>query len=74
MQANVDIDIVQLHSICPAGDKDIVGFCGAFSWKRNRLSPLDNDTYSPNTIVYGYSWFTTEEGKKGLDILVGDDW
>lgn len=75
--AGEDIDIVQLHLLDVIGideNKDIVGFCGAFEWKNNTLAPLDGDSYNPGVLVYGYRWFTTEDGKRGLDILVGDDW
>lgn len=75
--ANRDIPCVQLHStqVYECGDKQgIVGFCGAFSWEDNELTPLDRDSYSKNTPVYGYAWFTDNEGRRCLDILVGDEW
>lgn len=74
MQADNDIDVVQLHSIEPCGD-DIVGFCGQCTWKDNVLSPLDGDTYYDTMLVYGYEWWSNEEEgvKRGLDILV-EDW
>jgi len=70
MQANVDAKVVQLHSIELCGENDIVGFCGVFSWKNNKLTSLDGDCYSDETPVYGYSWFRDEEGDECLDILV----
>lgn len=72
MQANIDIKEVQLHSVELCGENDIVGFCGAFSWVNNILTPLDGDSYSENTLVYGYSWFEDADGNKCLDILVGE--
>ena len=73
--ADSDIDLVQLYSIQPAGD-DIVGFCGACIWKNNTLTPADGDSYTKDMLVYGYDWFTNEdEGiKRGLNILVGEEW
>ena len=75
MQADNDIDVVQLHDIYPCGDNEIVGFCGICSWKDNILTSLDGDSYTDEMLVYGYSWFTNEEEgiTKGLDILV-EDW
>lgn len=75
---DIDIDVVQLHSIelIRVNEKqcDIVGFCGAFSWKNNLIQPLDGDTYWADMYIYGYEWFDTDDGGKGLDILVGNDW
>lgn len=73
MQAGNDIEVVQLHSIASCGEDDVVGFCGAFSWINNTLTPLDHDSYSEETLVYGYNWFTDENGNKCLDILV-EEW
>lgn len=64
---------MQLHSIQPCGDNDIVGFCGVFSWINNVLTPLDHDSYSDETLVYGYSWFKNEISDRCLDILV-EEW
>jgi len=75
--ANRDIPCVQLHSVQVfenSGKQYIIGFCGAFSWEDNVLEPLDGDSYSEDTPVYGYSWFTDEKGRRCLDILVGDEW
>lgn len=74
-----DIDCVQVHStqiISYPGGKDIVGFCGQFSWKNNEIKSLDGDNYSPHMTVFGYEWFENEEEgiQKGIDILVGNDW
>lgn len=74
-----DIDCVQVHStqiISYSGGKDIVGFCGQFSWKDNKIKSLDGDNYSPHMTVFGYTWFENkEEGIKiGVDILIGNDW
>ena len=73
---DTDIQLVQVHSIEPVGDDDIVGFCGVFRWERNHLSPLDGDIYNPDVLVQGYSWFSAEDNPdaKCLDILVGNDW
>lgn len=76
-----DIDYVQVHSIQTYTYKEettkektaIVGFCGAFLWKNNQIVSIDNDTYNPDMIIYGYDWFDYK-GDKALDILVGDDW
>ena len=76
MFAGQDIPCVQLHSIQVCGNedgRDIVGFCGAFKWDGSEAIPLDGDSYTKNTIVYGYSWFM-DENIKCLDILVGEDW
>lgn len=72
MFAGQNIDLVQLHSTEVVFDT-IVGFCGVFQWRDNKLLPLDGDSYSENVIVLGYDWFENN-GKKCLDILVGDDW
>lgn len=74
---NKDIDVVQVHSadIYDVDDhKDIIGFCGQFSWKNNELTSLDHDSYNKKTIVLGYSWWSKKDIPVGLDILVGDDW
>lgn len=73
-----DIDCVQVHStqiVSYPGGKDIVGFCGQFSWEDNEIKSLDGDNYSPHMTVFGYTWFENkEEGIKiGVDILVGDN-
>lgn len=87
-----DWDLVQVHStqVINIGeiesddthtDKyDILGFCGAFSWRDNTLQSLDGDTYNENMLVLGYNEFQgfhtvdTVSNRLGLDILVGDDW
>lgn len=76
---NKNIDVVQLHSTQTydiPGGKDIVGFCGVCEWKNNQLKSLDGDSYTPNMLVLGYSWFSNEEEgvNVGLDILVGENW
>ena len=73
MQADNDIQVVQLHSIESCGENDIVGFCGAFSWINNTLASLDGDSYSDETLVYGYDWFKNMSGDRCLDILV-EEW
>lgn len=73
MFAGQDISCVQTHSTQVVGEGDIVGFCGAFEWKDNKIISLDGDSYSENMTVLGYEWFESE-GKKCLDILVGNDW
>lgn len=68
-----DIDVVQVHLLQTYGDeghKNIVGFSGMFEWRNNTLKSLDADTYDSECLVYGYSWFTTKDNKRGLDILV----
>ena len=73
--ANWNIPCVQLHSTQRYGTPgDIVGFCGSFCWKDNTLTPLDGDRYYADTTVLGFRWFTDKEGRKCLDILVGEDW
>lgn len=63
-----DYNIVQLHSIEPLNDlSDIIGFVGSISWIKNRLTPLDGDSYYPEMLVYGY-----KETGGILDILVKD--
>ena len=68
-----NIDCVQVYSLqtyeCE-GHKDIVGFSGVFEWKNNTLKSIDGDTYNPECLVYGYLWFKTKDGERGLDILV----
>ena len=68
-----DIDLVREHLLQTyelEGRKYIVGFSGIFEWKNNTLKPLDGDIYDPKNLVYGYSWFKTPDGLRGLDILV----
>ena len=71
-----DINLVQVHTATPAGDNDIVGFCGVFEWKDNTLISLDGDSYDENMLVLAYSVFQTPETASGqaMDILVGEDW
>lgn len=71
-----DFDVVQLHStqIIDIGNgiKDIVGFCGAFKWHNNEITPLDGDDYNNNFNVLGFEEFDYEENGmqlKGIDIL-----
>lgn len=76
MFANQNISRVQLYSTQVYGDEneqDIIGFCGCFKWDNNEVTSLDGDSYTKNTTVYGYAWFTNEN-KKCLGILVGEDW
>ena len=68
-----DIDYVREHLLQTyelEGRKYIVGFSGIFEWKNNTLKSLDGDIYDPKNLVYGYSWFKTPDGLRGLDILV----
>ena len=68
-----NFDVVQLHSVKPCGENDIVGFCGAFEWHDNTLTPCDGDSYYSDTLVYGFKEFENVEGwvtYAGLDILV----
>lgn len=71
-------DCVQLHStqiVSYDNDtKDIIGFCGAFSWIDNVVKSLDGDSYNDNFIVVGYKKFESQDGDKCIDVLVGDDW
>ena len=77
---DVDFDVVQLHSTqvyeLKNGEKDIVGFCGLFKWKNNKIKPLDGDSYYDGFAVIGYKKFTNEEDgiNSGIELLVGDDW
>lgn len=72
MFSNKDIPCVQLHSIRMCDDQHILGFCGCFKWENNQIIPLDGDSYSPDELIYGYSWFTDNDNNQCLDILV--DW
>ena len=77
LMAGENIDVVQVNSLQILGNNGyevIIGFCGAFEWKNDTLRPLDGDSYNPATLVYGYEWFTTKDGGRGLEILVGEDW
>ena len=75
MYKNIDIPIVQVHSLAPAGENDIVGFCGAFKWTNNTIDSIDGDTYNEEMMVHGYKWFSSSELETNcLDILVENDW
>lgn len=65
---NCDFGRVEVHSlsICLS---ELVGFCGAFSWVENKITPSDGDSYNPHMIVYGY--LISEDM---LSILVDSDW
>ncbi len=72
-----DQPIIQLHSISFIDNryfKGILGFCGVIKVTDGKIESLDGDTYNENMTVYGYNWWTDKNGRKGLDILVGDDW
>ena len=72
-----DIDYVQVHLLQAYennGYTNIIGFSGVFEWKNNILKPLDGDTYNSECLVYGCQWFKTKDNKRGLDILVNEDW
>lgn len=75
---NENFDCVQLHSTqiltCKDGTKDIVGFCGAFSWINNVVKSLDGDSYNDSFAVLGYKRFVSQDENNCIDILVGDDW
>lgn len=77
---NRNFDVVEVHSIQKVNfDKckeDIVGFCGTFRWKNNKLESLDGDSYNRDTLIYGYEEFTNKEYNvdSGLSILVGNNW
>ena len=71
------IDLVQVHSLkvekYTDGQEDIRGLCGTFGWENNIIVLLErkfNALYNDEVLVYGYSWFTGENGKKCVDILV----
>ena len=71
-----DIPVVQLHSLEMFGsgqEKHIVGFCGQFEWKDREIISLDGDDYTKEMPVFGYEWFSTDDGLC-LDILVGNEW
>ena len=77
MFANQNIPQVQLHSIQTFDIEDkqyLVGFCGCFEWKDNNVISLDNDSYTKDTMVYGYQWFRMSETERCLDILVAEEW
>lgn len=69
---DTDIEYVQVHDATPIFEDQIVGFCGVFSWKNNKIEPLDGDSYSDNMPVLGYNWFINNFGIKCLDILVSE--
>ena len=73
-----DFDLVQLHSIVQIDAEnypdEILGFCGQFIWKNNNLESADGDNYNKDCMVFGFEKFTYDNDKKGLDILVGNDW
>ena len=73
-----NFDCVQLHSAqifsYKNGIKDIVGFCGAFSWMNNVIKSLDGDSYNDSVAVLGYERFTIKDKNNCIDTLVGDDW
>ena len=74
---NQNFGLVQLHSTQTYNDgntENIVGFCGVFEWKNNEVIPLDGDSYTENTDVIGYNFFTDEDNQICLDILVGENW
>ena len=73
MFSDLTIECVQLH-LTQVWGESIVGFCGAFKWKDNKIIPLDGDSYSADVLVLGYDWFTDDDGMLCLDILVGNDW
>ena len=76
MFTNQNIPCVQLHSMQTFGDEneqDVIGFCGCFKWNDNNITSLDGDTYTKDTTIYGYSWFTNKN-EKCLNILVGEEW
>lgn len=72
-----DFDIVQTNCIIVVHLKDytdVVGFCGQFCWKNNEIESIDHDSYNKDMFIYGYERFTTDNGKKAIEVLVGDDW
>lgn len=75
---NEKFDCVQLHStqiiFYDNGTKDIIGFCGAFSWIDNIVKSLDGDSYNDDFIVVGYKRFESQDGDKCIDVFVGEDW
>lgn len=72
-----NFDCVQLHSThilsYKNGVKDIVGFCGVFSWINNTIESLDGDSYRDNFNLLGYKRVTTQDKDKCIDILT-EDW
>ncbi len=74
---NTDISTVQVHSSQIIEQDDyvgLVGFCGVFSWKDNKLTPLDGDSYNEKMSILGFSWFKDDKGNRCLDVLAGNDW
>lgn len=75
---NENFDCVQLHSTHIFSDKngvkDIIGFCGVFSWIDNIIKPLDGDSYNDSLKVLGYERFSTQDENNCIDILIEDDW
>lgn len=70
-----DYDVVQVHDINPISDiyPDPIGFVGQFKWKSNIITPLDGDSYTDEMPIYGFEEFTSDDGRKGIDILT-DKW
>lgn len=69
-----DFKLIQVYSTEIDSANDIVGFCGEFAWKDNKLEPLDGDSYNPHMTVYGYKEWSCNLIQEGLNILVGEDW
>lgn len=67
----MNIDVVQVHCF-DRSTLDNLGFVGAFSWKNQTIIPLDGDSYSKETLVYGYK-FSKEKDKIILDIIVDEE-
>lgn len=69
-----DFKRIQVYSTEIVDENEIVGFCGVFSWKDNKLEPLDGDSYNSHMTVYGYEEWSCDLIQECLNILVGNDW
>lgn len=70
-KSKVDIDVVQLY--CFDRQKFYnLGFVGAFRWHNAEVVALDSDSYTSNTLVYGYRFFTTKDYNLCVDIIVDE--
>lgn len=66
------LPLVQIHFAQRVRGDDIVWSAGKGMLKDGDLIPLDGASYDKIMWVIGYKWFMTENGEKGLDILVKD--
>lgn len=67
----IDIDRVKLYCFNRSTLEDY-GYVGVFSWKNKTIVPLDGDTYSKDTLIYGYKFYF-KENKTFLNIIVDEE-